>query len=108
MKSVASGPPSATSPTTFAKSARTRAACRTNVPVSVCGEVAGDPRYTGLLLGMGIAELSMAPSNLLLVKEQVRSIEADAADALVRAVLRQSDGAEIRRLVAEFNDRCRD
>ena len=86
----------------------TEAARRTNVPVSVCGEVAGDPRYTGLLLGMGIAELSMAPSSLLLVKEQVRSIEADAADALVRAVLRQSDGAEIRRLVAEFNDRCGD
>ncbi len=79
---------------------------RANVPVSVCGEVAGDPHYTGLLLGMGIGELSMAPSNLLLVKERIRRIEADAAHALVRAVLRQSDGAEIRRLVAEFNARC--
>jgi phosphotransferase system enzyme I (PtsI) len=79
---------------------------RARVPVSVCGEVAGDPLYTGLLVGMGIGELSMAPANLLWVKEQVRRIETEPAHALVRAVLRQSDGEEIRRLVAEFNARC--
>ncbi|WP_337997479.1 phosphoenolpyruvate--protein phosphotransferase [Oleispirillum naphthae] len=81
----------------------TEAGRRARVPVSVCGEVAGDPHYTGLLLGMGIKELSMAPGNLLFVKAQVRQMEAAAAHALVQAVLRQSEGTEIRALVAAFN-----
>ena len=36
------------------------AALRARIPISVCGEIAGDPRYTALLLGRGVRELSMA------------------------------------------------
>jgi phosphotransferase system enzyme I (PtsI) len=38
----------------------TEAALRARIPISVCGEIAGDPRYAALLMGLGIRELSMA------------------------------------------------
>ena len=40
------------------------AALRARIPVSVCGEMAGDPRFTALLLGLGLRDLSMAPRNI--------------------------------------------
>ncbi len=42
------------------------------VPVSMCGEMAGNPRYVPLLLGLGLRELSMQPGSLLKIKELVR------------------------------------
>jgi phosphoenolpyruvate-protein phosphotransferase (PTS system enzyme I) len=48
-----------------------KAAKAANKPVAVCGEIAGDPRLTRLLLGMGLTELSMHPANLLRVKQEV-------------------------------------
>jgi phosphotransferase system enzyme I (PtsI) len=43
------------------------------IPVSVCGEVAGDPCYTRLLLALGLREFSMHPARLLEVKQIVRN-----------------------------------
>ncbi|MET0066755.1 MAG: phosphoenolpyruvate--protein phosphotransferase [Candidatus Thiodiazotropha sp.] len=48
------------------------AAGEAGIPVSMCGEMAGDPRYVRLLLGMGLRELSMQPSALLETRELVR------------------------------------
>ncbi|MGI4856832.1 MAG: phosphoenolpyruvate--protein phosphotransferase [Janthinobacterium lividum] len=48
-----------------------REATRARVPVAVCGEMAGDPTMTRLLLGMGLREFSMHPSQLLVVKREV-------------------------------------
>jgi phosphotransferase system enzyme I (PtsI) len=48
------------------------AANRAGIPVSMCGEMAGEPRYTRLLIGMGLRELSMQPSALLEARELVR------------------------------------
>jgi phosphotransferase system enzyme I (PtsI) len=48
------------------------AARQERIPVSMCGEMAGDPRYIRLLLGMGLRELSMQPSALLEARELVR------------------------------------
>jgi len=48
------------------------AGAATQVPVSMCGEMAGDPRYVRLLLGMGLRQFSMQPNSLLVVKEIVR------------------------------------
>ncbi len=79
------------------------AARRVGVPVSICGEVAGDLRFTGLLVGMGISELSMAPSNMLQIKECIRRLEGADARALVQAVLREADVTRIRAIVADFN-----
>ena len=55
------------------------AALRAQKPVSLCGEMAGDPRYTALLLGFGIADLSMAPSNIPRVKQRIRALDLAAA-----------------------------
>ena len=48
-----------------------RTANRMGKPVSVCGEMAGDPRYTRLLLGLGLRRFSMNSGNLLAVKDVV-------------------------------------
>ncbi|MBU9691459.1 phosphoenolpyruvate--protein phosphotransferase [Burkholderia multivorans] len=64
-----------------------REAKRAGVPVSVCGEMAGDPALTRLLLGMGLTEFSMHPSQLLVVKQEIlrahlKSLEKPTADVL--------------------------
>ena len=64
-----------------------REAKRAGVPVSICGEMAGDPTLTRLLLGMGLTEFSMHPSQLLVVKQEilrshVKSLEKPVADVL--------------------------
>ena len=47
------------------------------IPVAMCGEMAGEPRYTRLLLGLGLRSFSMHPATLLEVKRNI--IEADTA-----------------------------
>ncbi|PLZ03446.1 phosphoenolpyruvate--protein phosphotransferase [Burkholderia sp. WAC0059] len=64
-----------------------REAKRAGVPVAVCGEMAGDPALTKLLLGMGLTEFSMHPSQLLFVKQeilrsQLKLLEKPVADVL--------------------------
>jgi len=49
-----------------------KAGHKANIPVSMCGEMAGDTRYTRLLLAMGLREFSMPPASLLEVKQVVR------------------------------------
>ena len=44
-----------------------------NIPVSMCGEMAGDPRYTRLLLGMGLRDFSAHPATVLDVKSVINS-----------------------------------
>lgn len=51
------------------------AGARTRTPVGMCGEMAGNPRYTRLLLALGLRELSMQPSSLLEVKDVVRQCD---------------------------------
>jgi phosphotransferase system enzyme I (PtsI) len=81
----------------------TEAALRHRIPVSLCGEMAGDPRYTALLLGLGIRELSMAPSKLPRVKQRVRSLEFSGATARARLIMDQSDSGRIAALLDDFN-----
>ncbi|MCK9380413.1 MAG: phosphoenolpyruvate--protein phosphotransferase [Sulfuritalea sp.] len=59
-----------------------QSAQRAGMPVAVCGEMAGDPKLTKLLLGMGLRQFSMHPTQLLEVKQQV--MMADAAQLAVR------------------------
>ncbi|MCC7284322.1 MAG: phosphoenolpyruvate--protein phosphotransferase [Acetobacteraceae bacterium] len=80
----------------------TEAALRLRMPVSVCGEIAGDPRFTPLLLGLGLRTLSMGAANIPRVKQAVRALEIDAAARLARRVMEQSDPARITELVEGF------
>jgi phosphotransferase system enzyme I (PtsI) len=56
----------------------TEAALRLRMPVSVCGEMAANPRLTPLLLGLGLRSFSMNASAVPKVKQAVRAVEIDA------------------------------
>ncbi|MEW6547594.1 MAG: phosphoenolpyruvate--protein phosphotransferase [Bacillota bacterium] len=68
--------------------------------VGVCGDLAGDPVATPVLVGLGVRELSMAPSLLPEVKEVVRSVSVVEARELARRVLACRSGGEVRELLA--------
>lgn len=63
-----------------------------DVPVSLCGEMAADPRYTWVLVGLGITELSMSPSAIPVIKHILRGSTAAEMRALAAEVLQTSDG----------------
>jgi phosphotransferase system enzyme I (PtsI) len=67
--------------------------------VSICGEMAGEPAYTELLLGLGLRELSVAPGELLLVKDAIRKVDMNAARALAREALELGSVAEVSALL---------
>jgi phosphotransferase system enzyme I (PtsI) len=79
------------------------AALRARIPFSVCGEIAGDPRYTALLLGLGVRDLSMAAGSLPRVKQRVRSLELTAATVRAQAIMEQADTGRIATLLDDFN-----
>ena len=79
------------------------AAARRGIPISVCGEIAGDPRYAALLLGLGLRELSMAPRNIPRVKQRIRKLDMVAATRRARAIMDQSDADRITALLDDFN-----
>ncbi len=82
----------------------TQAAFRARIPFSVCGEMAGDPRYTAMLIGLGIRELSMTPAALLRVKGRVRMIDTIAARRRADVIMDQSDSSRIATLIEDFNE----
>ncbi|MEO7031443.1 MAG: phosphoenolpyruvate--protein phosphotransferase [Herbaspirillum sp.] len=64
---------------------------KAGIPVSLCGEIAGDTRMTRLLLGMGLTEFSMQASQLLAVKQEVLNSDLVLLSASVRKILRASE-----------------
>ncbi len=80
----------------------TEAALRMRMPVSVCGEMAGSPRMTPLLLGLGLRSFSMNAAAVPRVKQRVRTVEIDACARFARRVMEQSDPARIAELVQGF------
>lgn len=81
----------------------TEAALRAGIQISVCGEIAGDPRFTPLLLGLGIQDLSMASGSLPRVKQRIRGIDFVAATRCARLIMDQSDTGRIAMLLDDFN-----
>lgn len=79
------------------------AALRARIPVSVCGEIAGDPRYTALLLGLGVRELSMSPRSIPRIKQRLRGIDLIAATNRAQAILDQPDQERVTAMVDDFN-----
>jgi phosphotransferase system enzyme I (PtsP) len=68
-------------------------------PVSVCGEMAGDPAAALLLIAMGVDSLSMSAASLLRVKWMVRSFSLAQAQALLSAVWELEDADSVRSLL---------
>jgi len=80
----------------------TEAALRMRMPVSLCGEMAGNPRITPLLLGLGLRAFSMNASAVPRVKLVVRSVDSDACVRFARRVMEQTDPEQIGALLAGF------
>jgi phosphotransferase system enzyme I (PtsI) len=80
-----------------------QAANRGGTPIAVCGEMAGEPRLTRLLLGFGLRNFSMHAQQLLAIKERVLRTNLAEAQPLAQRVLRQSDPAKTRELLAKLN-----
>lgn len=80
----------------------TEAALRLRMPVSICGEMAGNPQLTPLLLGLGVRTFSMNASSLPRVKQAVRALDIGDCARFARRVMEQSDPGRIRELVAGF------
>ena len=80
-----------------------QAANRGGTPIAVCGEMAGEPGFTRLLLGFGLRNFSMHAQQLLAIKERVLRTNLAEAQPLAQRVLRQSDPAKTRELLAKLN-----
>jgi len=61
------------------------------IPVSMCGEMASDKRYTALLLGLGLTEFSMHPASVLEVKRAIMSADVGALKARTGEILALTD-----------------
>ncbi|HXI36840.1 MAG TPA: phosphoenolpyruvate--protein phosphotransferase [Burkholderiales bacterium] len=80
-----------------------QAATRGGIPVAVCGEMAGDLQFTRLLLGLGLRNFSMHPSQLLAIKERILRTNLAEVQTLAQRVLRASEPAKTRELLAKLN-----
>jgi len=69
------------------------------IPVGMCGELAGDPLATVVLLGLGLDSFSMGPIGIPLIKRIVRSVGILQAEELVRALMPMRSGREIEQAV---------
>ena len=78
------------------------ASSRHHIPVSVCGEMAGNPALTPLLLGFGLRSFSMNASAVPRVKQAVRGTTIDDCQRLTWQVMKQWDPARTRELLAGF------
>ncbi|MGB1582134.1 MAG: putative PEP-binding protein, partial [Nevskiales bacterium] len=73
-----------------------------SIPVSMCGEMASDPRFTRLLLGLGLNEFSMHPSSILEVKRIIMQSDIAALREQVSRILNSTDPSEIHELLDEL------
>ena len=74
---------------------------RHGIPVKVCGEVAADPKFTALLLGLGVRELSVALRHIPIVKNVVRNTSIVSASQMAERVLTLSTSQEVHDLLCE-------
>ncbi len=70
-------------------------------PLAVCGEIAGDPIFTPLLLALGLEEFSLHPGTLLELRREVRRLDLSALRARTATLLRARDRASIERWLAQ-------
>lgn len=73
---------------------------RFEVPVTVCGEVASDPRFTALLLGLGVSELSVATRYIPTIKHAIRSTSIVTACRLAESALALRTASEVQEFLA--------
>ncbi len=78
-------------------------ASKAGVPIAVCGEMAGDPVFTRLLLGLGLRNLSMHPTQLLTIKQRVLATDVAASGPFMERMRRTDDPAKLAAQLAKLN-----
>jgi phosphotransferase system enzyme I (PtsI) len=76
---------------------------KAGIPVSVCGEMAGELAYTRLLLGLGLRQFSMHPAQLLATKQRVLTTNLPEIATLTQRMQRASDPMKIQELLDKLN-----
>lgn len=78
---------------------------KAHIPVAMCGEMAGDPRYTRLLLGMGLKNFSAHPATLLEIKSIINTCRIDKLEKPIKKILSVTTSpTQIHILVDELNN----
>ncbi|MBP5585684.1 MAG: phosphoenolpyruvate--protein phosphotransferase [Lentisphaeria bacterium] len=77
------------------------AAKKHRIPVCVCGEIAADPRFTPILLGLGVLELSMSPNAIAEVRGVIRKTSMLASEQLAKIALTSADPEDVMVLAKE-------
>lgn len=80
-----------------------QAALRARKPVSICGEMAGNPRFTALLLGLGCRDLSASSPSLLRIKQRILKMDMVSAATRARMVMGISDAGRIAALLDDMD-----
>jgi phosphotransferase system enzyme I (PtsI) len=70
-----------------------------NIPVFMCGEMAGEPLCTPILLGMGLTELSINSQSIPVIKDAIRALDDSACHEFLEKVLKQTTTEQIETLV---------
>jgi phosphotransferase system enzyme I (PtsI) len=71
------------------------AAAKAKISVSMCGEMAGDPIFTSLLLGMGLTDISISPPSIPEIKKIIRNVRYEKCKEVAQKVLAMTDVREI-------------
>ena len=80
-----------------------------NIPLSICGEIAGEPQFIMLLLGLGFRHFSMGPAYMNQVKKIIRSVSIFECEELIDNVLKLTTTKEIENLVySTFEEKFKD
>ncbi len=74
---------------------------RGGIPVSMCGEMAADPIYAVVLLGLGLEIFSMNPSNIPVIKDVIRSVRYRDCKRIAEVALQKKTAQEIEEFVIE-------
>ena len=78
---------------------------KVGVPISVCGEMAGDTIFTSLLIGMGIKRLSMSISRILKVKQYIENINFEEVKKISNEILAEDDSVRIKQILKSYYDK---
>ena len=81
-----------------------KAGKKENIPVAMCGEMAGEAKYTRLLLGLGLREFSLHPAALLEVKQIIIDSNIGELQVLANKALKANNGIEVANIMREITD----
>ncbi len=75
---------------------------KNNIPISICGEMAGDTLFTSILIGMGIETLSMSTSRILKVKQFLSQMDSLEVKKISDDILKEDDNLLIKNLLTNY------